>query len=493
MQRVCVVGGGPAGLAFAFFLRRMAPAVSVDVLEASASCGGWLSTAEVDGFLFERGCRGIRANSANGKVALQLLSSLGLTKHALPAAPEANRRYIWDGSALSKVPSSLVEVAQWPLLGSWAKLVQALTLRHAAPEGDESVHSFVSRHCGEAVADNIVDAVLSGVYAGDTRQLSAAAVLPFLVDAVKAGGGSTALGLLRSSTSSMPPPPVGAWHPADPLLPSLTRASSVNLLRGMGSLPSALVDALQSDPGANVHTSVPVTAVNKEDGGVLSVNGPNRRMGSYTSVVLAAPANATASILQQSPGGCAAGKVLAKTPFASVSTVCFGWRHVSHAAVLGGKSGFGYLVPSAHRGAAPGVLGAVFDSCTFPTQAAGGGQGVRVSVMMGGASMPEVAQWSEEAKADAARAALVNHLHGGRQGALPPPDVTAFHGGDNCIPQYTVGHRDRVADARAQLAAGMGGHVHLLGNSYDGVGIADVVAQSQALAERVAADLKAAR
>ena len=495
-QRIAVVGGGPAGLAFAYTLRRVCPTVGIDIFEASSRWGGWLHTAEQDGFLFERGCRGIRTSSAAGARALDLVSCLGLSAQALPAAAEANKRYIWYNGQLSQVPRSLVQAAQWPLLGSpLALLRSALSTAPALQPGEDiSVRDLVTRHLGEAVADNIVDAVLSGVYAGDARQLSARSVLPFLVDWLQVGHGNLARGAVTrlATTHSAPGPEPARMFPRDPLRDTLRRASSVNFVNGMSTLPRALAGALGRE-GAGLHLQQPIDSLEMGvDNQSVQVCSGGERHGPYDYAVLACPAHAAAHAVQSVAATAASD--LRGIPSASVSTVCMGWKSASHHQVLGGRVGFGYLVPSAQRSLAPGVLGVVWDSCAFPGQAPGDAGGVRVSVMFGGATVSgHPNSWSEGELKEAAVAALVNHLHGGDAAALPQHDTVLVQRSDNCIPQYTLGHGKRVSGARSDIARAFGGRVSLLGNSYDGVGIADTLAAAQAAAWEMASTLRSIR
>ena len=51
-------------------------------------------------------------------------------------------------------------------------------VRSRTAGGDETVHEFASRRIGVEAADVLIDAMVSGVFAGDPRRLSLAATFP---------------------------------------------------------------------------------------------------------------------------------------------------------------------------------------------------------------------------------------------------------------------------------------------------------------------------
>ena len=213
--RVAVFGGGPAGLSFAHALSSRLPAATITLCEAAPSPGGWLTTSRVDGFLFEGGARGVRYRAQPGAdrgTVFSLIESLGLAPVTLVAAPAAAHRYVLSGGRVTRLPSSL-----------WGALTSPLTrhlilpaLREAAvphpdlPGSEESVAAYVSRRfTPEAVP--LLDAMLSGIYAGDVWSLSASSALPLAARA-EAGGGSLVRGLMRPTPPRAPPPPPPHTH-----------------------------------------------------------------------------------------------------------------------------------------------------------------------------------------------------------------------------------------------------------------------------------------
>lgn len=166
----------------------------------------------------------------------------------------------------------------------------------------------------------------------------------------------------------------------------------------------------------------------------------------------------------------AAYPALAQT-LAEIKFVAMGMAHVGFddARVLE-SDGFGYLVPSCER---EKVLGVVYDSNAFPSQNGQRQPQTRLSVMCGGAHFPAVATMSADDVAQLARDAVRRHLKIARE-----PDFVHSVVLPNCIPQYHVGFHETLARLEQQLAPGL----HLGGNSFYGVGLADCVTRSKELA-----------
>lgn len=164
-----------------------------------------------------------------------------------------------------------------------------------------------------------------------------------------------------------------------------------------------------------------------------------------------------------------------------IEFVSMGMVHIGYDADVLASDGFGYLVPSSER---ERVLGVVFDSNAFPSQNAAHAprSQTRLSVMCGGAHHPEIASMGVDAVEQLARDAVTRHL-----GIAAEPTFVRSMVIDKCIPQYHVGFWRTLERIEAALAPGM----HLGGNSFYGVGLADSVTRSKALALAYASDAQA--
>jgi oxygen-dependent protoporphyrinogen oxidase len=135
--------------------------------------------------------------------------------------------------------------------------------------------------------------------------------------------------------------------------------------------------------------------------------------------------------------------------------------------------GFGFLIP---RGEGPRILGVLWDSSIYPGRAPSGRALLRA--MIGGAH-------DEGALAldDAALLSVVRKDLALTMGLEADPVLVRIFRHPRGIPQYTVGHLDRLARAEARLERLPG--VYLAGNSYRGVAINACVAEAGPLAGRI--------
>ncbi len=221
-KRVAVLGGGISGLTSAYRLAQQLPKDRYDVvlLEGQQRLGGWIQSERIalpsteTTALVEKGPRSIRPAGYSGLMMLDLVRSLGLLDRLLKVpktAPSAQNRFLYYPDRLAKLPNSiptlLSALLKLPFLRSIIPGVlkeARVPSRFLRPRSesksekarlqqrelieDESVDSFVSRRFGKGLAENLLSAVMHGIYAGDTRKLSVRAVLPFLWEAERVHG-----------------------------------------------------------------------------------------------------------------------------------------------------------------------------------------------------------------------------------------------------------------------------------------------------------------
>ena len=147
-------------------------------------------------------------------------------------------------------------------------------------------------------------------------------------------------------------------------------------------------------------------------------------------------------------------------PYASslIANVAYRRDQISHP-----LDGFGAVVPAAERRS---ILAVSFLSVKFPNRAPAGT--VLLRVFIGGMTQPEQLEHD-----DAAVTAIVGQELGGLIGATGEPIFTRITRHPRAMPQYNLGHLDRVAAIRRNLAKYS--RLYLAGIGYDGVGIPDCI------------------
>jgi oxygen-dependent protoporphyrinogen oxidase len=439
-QPTVVVGGGISGLSLALFLHRAD--VPVTVLEAANTPGGSARTVERDGFLLEMGPNSVL--DRDGSVGA-LANSVGV--QLKPASEQAGRRSLVLGGRLRELPSAPAAMLGSDVLPWGAKLRLLLEpFSRRGPVGvDESLGNFARRHVGRTVTATMIDALQTGIWAGDVERLSAASAFPRLV-ALERAYRSLVVGALRSRKG------VGA---------GMGRAQLASVEGGLGALCRALAGAL----GSRVRLESPALALERRGNGwsVVTATGTVEA----PRVVLALPPAETAGLIR--PFDAALAEALASFPSVPVAVVHLGFRP----ALEPEPQGFGFLVPPRER---RDILGALYISSAFPFRAPGGG--TLLTALMGGAHRPELLARDDEGLVQAARGELASLMAIQRA-----PTMTQVFRWPRAIPQYNVGHAQRVQDVLAQANRWPG--LWLGGNAYRGAGVADCVRAAKELGQQL--------
>lgn len=448
--RVAVVGGGIAGLTAA---RRLAEAgAEVVVLEASPRLGGKLHRAELGGVAVDVGAESVLARRPE---AITLMRDLGLGERMVHPTPARSAALI-EGRP-RPIPASVLGVPTDP--SALADYLSPAGLARAAAEpdlpapalpDDVAIGALVAERFGDEVADRLLEPLLGGVYAGHSRELSFAAVSPALFERARAGGDLTGHARALSQAAPKDGRPVFA-----------------GLRGGVSGLVDALAAALEN-LGVEVRTGATVRDLQVESGGCRLRTGPvPAPTGLHVdAVVLATPARATARLLA-APAPAAADRLdgIAYASMAVVSLLVRGADLV----------GSGLLVPP---GELPTVKALTHSDRKWQwlADAVAEEHGPDVHVVrasIGRAGEERLLQLSDDALVRRTVAELAT-LPGWAGASLLEGRVQRWGGG---LPQYAVGHRERIAEVR-QVIAGLPG-LAVCGAAYDGVGIAACVAGAE--------------
>jgi protoporphyrinogen/coproporphyrinogen III oxidase len=465
--QVVIVGGGIAGLAAAFFLAE-AP-VAVTVLEGSPRLGGKLSVSEVAGAPVDEGAEALLARRPEGT---GLIQAAGLGGQL--ATPGTTAARIWSRQQmrplprrqLMGVPADLDDLAQTQLLSApgLARAREDLRLPATERDGDVAVASYVAARVGQEVVDRLVDPLLGGVYAGRSEELSFEATLPAL-----AAQSRRQAALTRAAAALIPPPPPAAASPgpADAVFTTLTG--------GLGRLPAAVAAAA----GAQVRTGAMARELARTPTGwrltVGSAHDP--RYLDADAVVLAVPAASAGRLLAGLDGAADAAAALAGIGYASMAVVTLAYPAGQFPQL---PDGSGYLVPAVDGHPVKAVT---FSSVKWPHLRAAAPGLVFARCSLGRAGEEALLQRDDADLAGLAAADLAAAT--GVRGRPAAVRVTRWGG---ALPQYTVGHLDRVARIRGAVARQPG--LAVCGAAYDGLGIPACIATARGAAGQVLAYLR---
>ena len=453
-RRVAIVGGGIAGVTAAWQLARLVAegvAVEAVVFEASGRLGGIVETVRSSGFVVECGPDGWVTDKP---WARELAEELGLAAEVISSNDSTRKTYVLQHGELVVMPDAmrmmvpkgmagLDSVDASALFSAEAKAAfraevgRAEELKASIPEGDESVASFVARHFGMEVLEKIGAPLLGGVFGGDVTKLSVRAVMaPFV--RLEREFGSLVVGMERRSKLAEP------------------AAVFTSLRGGTGALVERMIDAI---PAEWVRLASAVTGVAKTGDGwaVSTADGTE----SFDAVMMAAPVDVARRLI--APIDARAAELM-EIEATSAVVAAFAFTEPMEL-----PAGFGFLVPPGSK--ENRLLAGTFVDQKYPSRVPKGGRLVRA--FFGGEAADVLLGADDEAIAELGLSELEKVL-----GKMPAPVLTVVRRWPRALPQYAVGHLERMAELFTRVEA-VGG-LWLLGNGYRGVGLPDLVRDARA-------------
>ncbi len=456
---VVVVGGGIAGVAAAASVRRQRPDVDVTILESSPRLGGKLALAEVGGVSVDVGAEAMLNRRPE---AVDLARRSGLADALVhPATIAAN---LWTRGRVVPMPRTLMGVptdaralAESAVISKHglARVAMDAVLPATRLDGrDVSVGWLVEERFGREVVDRLVEPLLGGVYAGHAREISARAAVPQVV------------ALLDRDKSMMRAAAAATQATSD--VPVFA-----GLVGGMGRLPGAVADA----SGAVVRTGATVRDLARAaEGGWNLVVGSTHdaEVVHADAVVLATPARPAGRLLSDVVPDAAL--ELARIEYASMAVITLAFR----ARELPATEGSGFLVPpvDGRTVKAATYSFAKWDWVREAGRSAGGEDLLLLRTSIGRHREESVLQVDDAALVDAALEDLSDAI--GLSVRPVEGHVQRWGGG---LPQYAVGHLDRVRNIRGAVARVPG--LAVCGAAYDGLGIPACIASAELAATQV--------
>jgi oxygen-dependent protoporphyrinogen oxidase len=451
-RRLLVVGGGVAGLAAA--RAGLDAGLAVTLLEAGHGYGGKLVLGHVAGNTVDLGAESILARRPEG---VALAKAVGLAEDLVhPATTAAG---IWSRGELHPLPSGqLMGVpgdlrtlsASGVLSSRGLARVQADRVMPKTPVAEDiAVGEYIARRLGREVVDRLVEPLLGGVYAGHADKLSLRATVPQLAPLAAAGTPLTtgvrellAKGAATASATDQAPKPVFA-----------------GIRGGVGRLPGAVAAEI-ARRGADLRTDSPVGSLRRTETG-WRAELPEGAFVDADVVVLAVPAFVARDLLTELAPSAAA--ELAEIEYASMAITTFAFHRSALSDV---PPGSGFLVPPVDGRS---IKAATFSSVKWPWLGHSAGDLVVLRTSLGRHGETEILERDDEELTKAALTDLADAV-----GLSSTPVDRHVQRWTDALPQYAVGHLDRVARIRANLPAGLA----VAGAAYDGVGIPACIASA---------------
>ncbi|MFD1739131.1 protoporphyrinogen oxidase [Bacillus salitolerans] len=457
-KKVVIIGGGITGLTTAFYLQKQANEkglpISFKLVEASKHLGGKISTVQKDGFTIERGPDSFLERKVS---AGQLVRDLGLgdqlvnnstgTAHVLVN----NELFPIPEGAVMGIPTKITPFITSGLFSPVGKLRAAadLILPKSGIEGDQSLGHFFRRRLGSEVVENLIEPLLSGIYAGDIDQLSLESTFPQFKQ-VESKYRSLILGMKTTSPQKKE-----------------TGKSKKGIFQTVSSGLSSIVDTIgQQLPKENVLLERKVLGLEKsENGYFVSLDNGEKLEANY--VVLATPHLASSEILK--PYGIM--EDFEDIPSTSVATVAMAYPLEAFSQLI---EGTGFVVS---RNSPYTITACTWTHKKWPHTVPKGKALIRCYV--GKAGDEDIVYGSDDEILQAVKTDLQTI-----SGVTTEPDFVVISRWKKAMPQYVVGHKERLNKMKETVQKELP-NVFVVGSSFEGLGLPDCIDQGKRVVEDI--------
>jgi oxygen-dependent protoporphyrinogen oxidase len=505
LKRVAVIGGGLAGLSAAHRLIELAKerneAIEVTLFEASPRLGGLVGTEQIGGYLVDTGADSFLTNKP---AAVGLCRRLGIEDRLVSTDARYRGALVLREGRPLPIPEGfqlLSPTAVWPVITSplfsvWGKFrllaewfvpsrqtaAQNSTHGSSATNGsdkaaivDESLSDFVLRRFGREALNRLIQPLVGGIYTADPERLSLAATMPRFLEMERDHGSLIRASLRKKKKRGKPRDPTPDEEPTDSS--SGARYGLFAGLRGgMEDLVSALRAKVESTCRVRLNCGIFSIAAHdtleedsKSEGSqryLLKLSDGTEE--SFTSVVVAASAVRMAVILESLDSRLSS--ELRKFEYASSAIVVSGHRLSD---IRDPLKAFGLVIPHTEGRR---IIAVSFSSRKFPDRAPA--DHVLLRTFVGGAMQPELYERTDDQIKQIVKEELAEVL-----GVQGEPDFMRVVRYPSAMPQYVVGHLDRVARIQELMNEHTG--IALAGIACTGVGVPDAIASGERAAEVV--------
>ncbi len=464
---VLVVGAGISGLAIAHELA-IVKQRHVLVAEAQDRVGGAITTASNDqGYLWEEGPNSFQP----APELMRLAVDVGLRDELVLADGKLPRFVFLNGklNALPMSPPSAIATKVLTWGGKIRLALGAIGFARPAMAGEESVDQFFTRLLGKQAVERLVAPFISGVYAGDPKRLSASAAFSKIAR-LETYGGLLAGAILSSKERK-------AKQTSDPNIPKTKSGELGSFRQGIKMLPEAIAAKLRAQ-GTPVKQQWTLRSLHKQgDIYTASFDTPTgEEVVTARSVVLTTPAYVSAKLLENYLPN--ASQALSEIFYPTVACVVLAYPKSEFAYDM---KGFGNLIP---RTQGVRTLGTIWSSSLFAGRAPEGWQ--LLLNFIGGTLDPALAKLSEPEIIQAVHQDLKRTIL--RPETKVEPKKIAVHVWDKAIPQYEIGHLQRLATIEIELQKSQG--LYISANFIGGVALGDCIKRSLQDANKIAEFLK---
>lgn len=467
-KRVVVIGGGISGLSTAYSLREHAAQGDFEllILDKNPRVGGNIVSEKTHGFLIEGGPDCFLSEKP---WAMELCKRVGLEEELLSTNEENRKTFVLSRGKLHvlpegvilMVPTKILPLAASSLISIPGKIRMAMEffIPKKKDRGDESLGSFVTRRLGKEALDKIAEPLVAGVHAGDPETMSVRASFPKFVQ-LEEEYGSLIKGMLKRmellKKTRRPSP--GAKKKVTMFM---------TLKGGLSTLIETLKARISGAKNTFIKTGVEVTGISRK-GSAYEIAVKGAPPIEADAVIITTPAHSAARTLDSFDRELS--QKLLTIPYVSTATVSIAFKKKDIRHPL---NGFGFVVPKVEKRR---IMAATWTSVKFRYRAPE--DSVLIRCFVGGAKDASLVNLSDSEMASMVREELKDIM-----GIDAEPVITRVYRWINSMPQYTIGHEERVAWIEERAARYPG--LYLTGSAYHGIGISDSIRYGEITAKKV--------
>ena len=463
-KKIVIIGGGISGLATAYSLeeiaRKKGESISITLFEKNNRIGGNILTERTDGFLIEGGPDCFLSEKP---WAIQLCERLGMGESLLRTNDEYRKTYILLNGHLHELPEGVILMIPteiFPLLKSnlislsgKIRMGMELFIPKKESSADESLSQFVRRRLGQEALDKIAAPLVAGVHAEDPDTMSVKSRFPRFVQ-MEEEYGSLIKGMIAKRREMRRAGSKGNK-------PKYTMF--MTLKDGLSEMPATIVQNLKM---TKILTNREVADVDKRD--IFKISLKNGEVLDADTVVFATPSYETARLLTGINDSISA--LLNKIPYTSTATVSLAFKKES---ISNPMNGFGFLVPRQEKRR---ITGATWVSRKFSYRSPD--DSVLIRCFIGGSHNEKLVFLNDKDMIEMVKGELRDIM-----GITSEPLLTRIYRWEKAMPQYTIGHEERLSILDKKLSEYPG--MFLTGSSYRGSGISECIKDGQLTAESV--------
>ena len=440
-KKAIVIGAGISGLCCTHRLMHTLGEDSVLCLEASDRAGGYIQSENIDGYICDEGPNGFLDKEPT---MLDWIESLGISDELIQANEAAAKRFLLLNNRLVEIkpPPAFMLAPLLSIKGKLRLMIEPFIKKRTSPE-PESIWDFCARRIGPEAADNLVSAMVLGVYGGDAKALSLSHCFPRMAE-MERDHGSLVKAMLAKKAA-------GQGKKGGPSGPAGTLTT---FTKGIGRLTQRAAEVVA--PCLKLNTAV--SSITKNEDGTFALSCANGDTYTCDTLICALPSHVSVALFQDFAPDLA--RSIEQIPSQPIAVICTGHDRAEVAHTM---DGFGYLVPP-NQG--KDVLGSIWTSSVFPGFAPEGK--VYLRTMVGGAIHPDYVAQSDEQLMGYLHTDVFPHL-----GITTAPEFTKIYRHAHGIPQYRLQHQHTL-DALTQAEQAHPG-LHFTGNSYHGISMNDCV------------------